>query len=177
VIEETLRSDFAVNDYALFKKHLEQAARIVYLGDNVGEIVFDRILIETLLKRRTFDVGFVVRGMPIINDATLEDAWFVGLDQIVRVISNGSDAPATVLSECSPEMLEVYRGADLVIVKGQGSYESLSEEQGPLFFLLRAKCAMVARDLGVEVDDIILKAGKDVPRDVQAEDPYQQERV
>ena len=166
MVEETLRSDFSINDYAVFRRVLERAARIVYLGDNTGGIVFDRILIETLLRLGTFEVVFVVRGVPIINDATREDAHFVGLDRIVRVIPNGSDAPATVLSECSPEMLEVYHAADLVIVKGQGSYESLSEEQGPLFFLLKVKCAVVTRDLGVEVGDMILKGGNSVPCDV-----------
>ena len=156
VVEETLRSDFALDGYERFRRALDRAVRIVYLGDNTGEIVFDRILIETLLRHKTFQIVFVVKEVPIINDATMEDARFVGLDRLVRVIPNGSDAPATVLSECSPEMVEVYRAADMVVVKGQGNYESLSEEQGPLFFLLKAKCAVAARDLGVKVGDIVL---------------------
>ena len=84
----------------------------------------------------------------------------MGLDRLVRVISNGSDAPATVLSECSPEMVGIYDAADMVLAKGQGNYESLSEERGPLFFLLKAKCPVVARDLGCEVGDIVLRSGK-----------------
>lgn len=158
VVEETLRSDFALDGYERFRRALDRAVRIVYLGDNTGEIVFDRILIETLLRHKTFQIVFVVKEVPIINDATMEDARFVGLDRLVRVIPNGSDAPATVLSECSPEMVEVYRAADMVVVKGQGNYESLSEEQGPLFFLLKAKCAVAARDLGCKVGDIVLRS-------------------
>ena len=160
IVEETLCSDFALDGYERFRSALDRVARIVYLGDNTGEIVFDRMLIETLLRYKPFEIVFVVRGMPIINDATLEDARFVGLDCLVRVISNGSDAPATVLSECSAEMVAVYDAADMIIAKGQGNYESLSGEQGPLFFLLKAKCPVVAGDLGCEVGDIVLRSGE-----------------
>jgi len=160
IVEETLRSEFALDGYERFRSALDRVARIVYLGDNTGEIVFDRILIETLLRHKAFEIVFVVREMPIINDATMEDACYVGLDRLVRVISNGSDAPATVLSECSPEMLETYGAADIIIAKGQGNYESLSDEQGPLFFLLKAKCPVVARDLGCEVGDIVLRSAQ-----------------
>ena len=160
IVEETLCSDFALDGYERFRSALDRAGRIVYLGDNTGEIVFDRMLIETLLRYKPFEIVFVVRGMPIINDATMEDARYVGLDRLVRVISNGSDAPATVLSECSAEMVAVYGAADMIIAKGQGNYESLSGEQGPLFFLLKAKCPVVAGDLGCEVGDIVLRSGE-----------------
>ena len=166
VVEETLSSDLALDDYEPFRRALERAGHIVYLGDNTGEIVFDRILIEHLLKLRRVQIIFVVRGAPIINDATMEDAHFVGMDRVVQVISDGSDAPAMVLSECSPEVSEAYHAADMVIVKGQGSYESLSDERGPLFFLLKAKCPVVAGDLGVQVGGLILKRGKGVPGDM-----------
>lgn len=171
VVEQTLCSHFALDDYESFRRSVERAARVVYLGDNTGEIVFDRILIETLLSVRRAQFVFVVRGVPVINDATMEDARFVGLDQLVDVISDGSDAPATVLSECSQEVLDAYRAAHLVIAKGQGNYESLSEEQGPLFFLLKAKCPVVAKDLGVEVGDAVLRGSQGVPERVQVEAP------
>lgn len=160
IVEETLCSDCALDGYERFRSALDRVARIVYLGDNTGEIVFDRMLIETLLRYKPFEIVCVVRGMPIINDATMEDARYVGLDRLVRVISNGSDAPATVLSECSAEMVAVYDAADMIIAKGQGNYESLSGEQGPLFFLLKAKCPVVAGDLGCEVGDIVLRSGE-----------------
>jgi damage-control phosphatase, subfamily I len=157
VLSETLHADFALDDYAAFREAILRATRIVYLGDNAGEIVFDCVLIEEMLRIGKAKIAFVVRGKPVINDATLEDAKLVGLDRLVEVISNGSDAPATVLSECTPEMIDAYRSADLVVAKGQGNYESLSEETGRLFFLLKAKCPVIARDLGVRVGGTILK--------------------
>jgi hypothetical protein len=95
----------------------------------------------------------------------------VGLDRLVEVIPDGSDAPATVLSECSPVVQEMYRAADMLIVKGQGNYESLSNERGPLFFLLKAKCPVVAQDLGVEVGDIVLRGSDGVREYAQVEAP------
>lgn len=157
VVWETLRADFAIDDYAMFRDAIQKASRILYLGDNAGEIVFDRVLIEEIRRMGSAEITFVVRGRPIINDATIEDAAFAGLDRFAQVISNGSDAPATVLSECTPAMVAAYRAADLVIVKGQGNYESLSEETGPLFFLLKVKCPVLARDLGAHMGDTILK--------------------
>lgn len=157
VLSETLHADFALDDYAAFREAILRATRIVYLGDNAGEIAFDGVLVEEMLRMGKAKIAFVVRGKPVINDATLEDAKFVGLDRLVEVISNGSDAPATVLSECTPEMIDAYRSADLVVAKGQGNYESLSEETGRLFFLLKVKCPVIARDLGVRVGGTILK--------------------
>jgi len=157
VLSETLHADFALDDYAAFREAILRATRIVYLGDNAGEIVFDCVLVEEILRIGKAKIAFVVRGKPVINDATLEDAKLVGLDRLVEVISNGSDAPATVLSECTPEMIDAYRSADLVVAKGHGNYESLSEETRRLFFLLKAKCPVIARDLGVRVGGTILK--------------------
>jgi len=157
ILMETLYSDLDVDGYVAFRDAVLGANRIVYLGDNAGEVVFDRILVEEIRRISQAEITFVVRGEPVINDATLEDARFAGLDQLVEVISNGSDAPATVLSECNSEMVDAYRSADVVIAKGQGNYESLSEEAGRLFFLLRAKCPVIAQDLGVRVGDTILR--------------------
>jgi uncharacterized protein with ATP-grasp and redox domains len=99
----------------------------------------------------------VVRGGPAINDATVDDAIAVGIDRVARVVPSGSNAPATILSQCSPEVLKLYHSADVVIAKGQGNYESLSDEPGDILFLLRAKCPIVADQLGVNIGDIILK--------------------
>jgi uncharacterized protein with ATP-grasp and redox domains len=168
VVGQTLSSDLALDDYESFRTSVERAAHIVYLGDNAGEIVFDRILIETLLSVRRAQFVFVVRGVPVINDATAEDARCVGLDQVVEVIPDGSDAPATVLSECSPAVQELFGAADMVIAKGQGNYEWLSNERGPLFFLLKAKCPVVAEDLGVEVGDLVLRQSEVVLEHIEA---------
>ncbi len=128
--------------------HLEElleearAARsILYLADNAGEIAFDRLLIEQLGPQR---VTVVVRGAPVINDATLADAHAVGLDGSVRVVDNGSDAPGTLLPDCSREFQSLFHASDLVIAKGQGNFESLIDEERDVFFLFKVKCPVVA---------------------------------
>ncbi len=152
-IEKIFHQDFAIFDYARFKKILKEVDQILYIGDNAGEIVFDRLLIENFKKK----VTYVVRDKPIINDATLDDAFFCGMDEVARIISSGCDAPGIVLKDCSDEFLDHYKKAELIISKGQGNYESLSDVQKPIFFLLKAKCPVVARDLGCRVGDIVLK--------------------
>jgi hypothetical protein len=124
-----------------FRQAIAKAQSILYLADNAGEIAFDRLLIEKLSPER---VTLVVRGAPIINDATLADAQAVGLDKIVEIIDNGSDAPGTILSDCSREFQHRYTDADLIIAKGQGNFETLNTEPGNLFFLFKVKCPLVA---------------------------------
>ena len=140
-------------DMRAFRRAVEDAGNILYLGDNTGEIVFDRLLVEELLPK---PVTFAVRGAPILNDATLEDAAEVGLAGLVRVIGNGSDAPGTLLDECSPEFCEAFRAADLVIAKGQGNFETLCDEPVPVWFLFKAKCPVVAEHAGVPLGTHIL---------------------
>ena len=147
----------AVNNYDQFWSSLSNCRNLLYLGDNAGEIVFDRLLIEEINRVKKLDICFVVRGRPVINDITVDDALAVGMDKVARIVSNGSDAPATILSECSTELRLLYQSADLIIAKGQENYESLEDEAGNIFFLLRAKCPLVARSLGVSVGDCILK--------------------
>ncbi|MCD6353499.1 MAG: DUF89 family protein [Proteobacteria bacterium] len=156
-ILETLAAPVAVNNYAAFKNTAMNSGLILYLGDNTGEIVFDRILVEELKKMDAKRIVFAVRGKPIINDVTIEDAKFVGMDKIVEIIANGSDAPATILSDCSSTFIELFQKADMIIAKGQGNYESLSDEIKNIFFLLKAKCPIVADHLNVNVGDSILK--------------------
>ncbi len=157
IIGSALTSPLAINDYQEFLKSIGEASHILYLGDNAGEIVFDRLLIEELHQIKRLEISFVVRERPIINDVTWHDAVSVGLDKVADIVSSGSDAPATILSQCSPEMLRLYRASDVIIAKGQGNYESLSEEQSNIFFLLRVKCPIVARLLHANMDDAILK--------------------
>ena len=123
------------------------------LADNAGEIVFDRLLIEQLPIDR---VTVAVRGYPVINDATLDDAETAGLTDIVDVISNGSDAPGTLLDDCSEAFRSRFEEADLIIAKGQGNYETLAQSPRPIFFLLRVKCPVVARDLDYPVGSMVV---------------------
>jgi uncharacterized protein with ATP-grasp and redox domains len=147
----------AVNDFDQFWSSLNNSRVLLYLGDNAGEVVFDRLLIEEINRVKKLETYFVVRGTPVINDITNDDALAVGMDRIARIVSNGSDAPATILSQCSAELQQLYRSADIIIAKGQGNYESLEDEAGNIFFMLRAKCPLVARSLGVNVGDCVLK--------------------
>ncbi len=139
-------------DPARFFGRAREAERILYLADNAGEIVLDRLLIERLPRGR---VTLAVRGAPTLNDATLEDARRAGLTELVRVISNGSDAPGTILSDCSPEFREEFDRADLIISKGQGNFETLSEEDGRIFFLFTVKCEVVGRKIGSDPGTLV----------------------
>lgn len=140
-------------DPELFRSEVKKAKKILYLADNAGEIVFDRLLIEQLGPQR---VTVAVRGKPIINDATLEDAKTAGIDQIVRVIGNGSDAPGTMIDDCSEEFQTHFYSSDLILSKGQGNFESLNETPLNIFFLLKAKCPVVAELVGQPVGTHVL---------------------
>jgi hypothetical protein len=155
VIEDSLHRPLAIDDVAQLRAAVRGSSSILYLTDNAGEIVFDRVLIEAIpdFQER---VTVAVRGEPVINDATLEDARQAGLVGLVRVIENGSDAPGTILDACNEAFRRTWRQADLVIAKGQGNYESLSDVDHQCFFLLRAKCHLVAGDLGVERGDVVV---------------------
>lgn len=155
-INEEKKSIF---DYARFKSTLRRAKTILYLADNAGETVFDRILIEEI-KRIDGDkrIVYAVKEKPVINDALVEDACVCGIDKLAKVISSGSDAPGTVLSLCSKNFLRIYKKADMVISKGQGNFEALSTTKRQAFFLLMAKCPVIAKDVGCEVGDVILRS-------------------
>jgi len=141
-----------------FRTAVSEADRILYLTDNAGEVALDCLLIRQLLPTR---VTAAVRGRPVINDATMADARAVGLDRIVEVIDNGSDAPGTLLEDCSPEFRRRFAEADLIIAKGQGNYETLSEEPGNIFYLFKVKCPMVAARTGVPIGTNVLAHSKD----------------
>ena len=155
VVERVLDQPFAVDDGASFRLALGRAGQILYLADNTGETVFDRVLIETL----DLPVVYAVKGGPVLNDATWEDAIAAGVDKVAEVVSTGSDAPGTILGRCSGAFQRLYQKAELVIAKGQANYETLSDEGGHVFFLLQAKCPVIAGDLGVPIGSIVLKQG------------------
>jgi hypothetical protein len=149
-----LKQDFAICHYQEFVGQLKRAQSILYLGDNAGESVFDKILIGELGK----PVTYVVRENPVINDVTFSDAVDSGLDQVANIISSGSSAPGTILPLCNGEFNRQFINADMIISKGQGNYEGLSAVDRPIFFLLKAKCKIIARHLQVQENDIVLKA-------------------
>jgi len=146
-------------DYEPFRAQLARAANVLILADNAGEIAFDRLLCEELA-RLGKRVTVAVRGVPTLNDATIADAREVGLPEVAEVITTGQGHPGVFLPAASPEFREHFRTADLVISKGMGNFEGLSGEAGPIFFLLKAKCAPVAQELGVRVGELVLAAGR-----------------
>ena len=156
-VEETIAASLtgalAAESLELFKELVSQAQDILYLGDNAGEIVFDRLLIEQLPFEK---ITFVVKGGPILNDGVMEDAKTVGLTDIVDVIDNGSDAPGTILDGCSETFRNRFDRSDLIIAKGQGNYETLSDIDKNIFFLVKPKCNVLARHLGCEIGSLVL---------------------
>ncbi len=148
-IEKALQSEFAIGDFDIFKQRLSEARNVLYLADNAGEIVFDRVFIEQM---RDVDVTVALKSRPFINDAMIEDAVEVGLDKVAKLITV---APGATTGE---EFDEAWQAADLIIAKGQGNYEVFSEVTGPIFYLLIAKCPVIAGEIGVNEFEMILQS-------------------
>lgn len=153
-IDQVFGQNFVICDYGQFKDCLDNTSEILYIGDNAGECVFDKILIEEMKK----PVIYAVRNVPVINDATYEDAVQAGIDNVATILSSGTDAPGTILKTCSAEFKKIFNNSRLIISKGQGNYEALSNEERPIFFLLKVKCHVIANDIGVNEGNIVLKA-------------------
>lgn len=154
-IDDALVQPLDEEKIKLFKQKVAEAKNILYVGDNTGEIVFDKVFIEYI---GPLKVTFAVRGGPTINDATMEDAQEVGLTSLVKVITTGIDLPGAMLELASDEFRQAFRQADLVISKGQGNYEALNEEDKEIFFLLKVKCLQIAENMGYkyQVGDIVV---------------------
>ncbi|MEJ2567757.1 MAG: ARMT1-like domain-containing protein [candidate division WOR-3 bacterium] len=154
VIEERKESVF---DFKSFKKSLSGAKSILYIGDNVGETVFDSILLEQIKKTdKSKEIVYAVREKPIINDALKEDAIEAGIDNFAEIISSGSEVPGTIIPLCSKPFIDIFKKTDMIISKGQGNYETLSDEKRAIFFLFMAKCPVIAKHADCKVGDIIL---------------------
>ncbi len=130
-------------EYEEFTKSLEDVPWVLILGDNCGESVFDRLLIEELKR----PVYYAVRGEPILNDVTKEDAISSGIGEVAKIVSTGCKAPGIVFDWCSKEFLDLFKSAPLIISKGQGNFETLSDKNFPLYFLFKVKCKVVADHL------------------------------
>lgn len=156
-IEDVLQKPFAISHFWEFQEVAKKSKKILYIGDNAGETFFDRVLIEELPLDK---ISYVVKGGPIINDATEEDAIFAGLPDLVEVINTGSDTPGTLLDMCSREFRELFNRADLIIAKGQANYETLQNCRRNVVFLLQVKCATIARDTGYPNGSVILQHKK-----------------
>ncbi len=155
-IRNSLESRIGVDDYAAFRESVSEAGQILYLLDNAGEIVFDMLLIGELCALGK-KVKAVVKGSPVLNDATGTDAAQVRLSEICEVIDNGSDAIGTILEWTSPEFQRQYHAADLVISKGQGNFETLIGNAKKTYFLFQSKCDVVSKELGLSPGSMLLK--------------------
>jgi uncharacterized protein with ATP-grasp and redox domains len=153
-IEKVLNSDFAVDHSEKLKEELKKAGKVLYIGDNAGEIVFDKLFIREIAHH---DLTYSVRGAPVINDATMEDAEYTGLASMVKVISSEYDAPSTILAKSGEEFRTNFEKADVIISKGQGNLEGLIGESDPrIFFLLMVKCEVMAEFMDTETGSYVV---------------------
>ncbi len=153
-INKAIDTEFAIDHSTHLRKALRNANSVLYLGDNAGEIVFDRLFIRTIDHP---DLTYVVRGAPVINDATMEDAEYTGMKEIANVISSGYDVPSTIPGKSSKEFQKYFSKADVIISKGQGNLEGLLHlNDSRIFFLLLVKCDVVAEFLKVKKDSLVV---------------------
>lgn len=153
-INFVLKNDFAIDHSAILLEKIKTAKQILYLGDNAGEIVFDKLFLETINHNNVY---FAVKESAVLNDVTYNDAFVSGIDKITTVISNGYSAPSTILSKCSKEFIDIFNSSDLIISKGQGNLEGLIKEQDPrIFFLLMVKCDVIAEMLNIKKKDLVV---------------------
>ncbi len=160
-MKRCLSAPFVIDDsHGLVQRvnEIGRGGKVLYLADNSGEIVYDTLVVEALVKQG-LEVTVVVKSGPIINDALLADAHACGLEKVARIIENGTACPGTPLDICSPELLQAFKEAELIISKGQGNFETLSEADPEIFFLLTVKCSMV----GAHLADISGKMVEDLP--------------
>ena len=145
----------AIDDFLALENAIEKAERILILGDNAGEIYFDRLLLKALPPGKV--LTYAVKRGAILNDATFEDADAAGIDEFAEVVDNGTRFPGTPLKHVSDEFRKVFAEADLIIAKGQANFETLSNRCDPrVFFLLRAKCDVIARKIAVPMGSFVI---------------------
>ncbi len=157
MINNILNTSLAVDDSESLFENLKDSSALLYLGDNCGEIVLDKIFIKYLKQYYpNLNITFVVRGKTALNDITLEDAKEVGIDKLVTVVDNGDNSPGTVIENTSTEFQNLFNTSDVVIAKGHGNYESLFQQmRNNLFFMFMAKCKIVADPLNIKIKSIV----------------------
>ena len=152
-VEHVMAVPLVIDHLAELRSALAAAHHVLYLADNAGETVFDRVLIEALDP----PVLYAVKGGPVLNDATRQDALAAGLETCASIIENGSRAPGTILELCSDEFRDTFERAPLIIAKGQANYETLSEAGPRVFCLLQVKCPVIADDMHAPVSSAVVR--------------------
>jgi len=158
-LDKIFHTEFSINDFPLLQKKLSKASTLLYIADNAGEHIFDKIYIQTISKLYpSLNVTYMTRGNAIINDVTYEEAQEAGFEELCNLVSSGVNTPGFVYSRANETSQKLFDEADLIITKGMGNYECLSDYgRKELFFLLKVKCNVVARSLGKNLGDIICK--------------------
>lgn len=165
-VEQALHEQFAVDHTPDFLDSLGRCGDLLYLLDNAGEIVLDKLLIEELQKHTK--VTAVVKGGPVLNDVVMEDAEEVGLTAVCDVIDNGGAFIGSPLGLVPPEFLQRMQDADVIVGKGQGNYETVDSFDGDVFLILKAKCEIIARHMGVRLGQVALISTRRVARTLSA---------
>lgn len=156
IFENVERLELEIDDSKELMEDILNSKSLLYLGDNCGEICLDKIFIKKIKELNpNIKIFFGVRGKPVVNDSIAEDAYAVGIDEYAKIIDNGDGSLGTVLNRTSSEFREIYKNSDVVIAKGQANYESLSEENKNIYFLLMSKCEVIANYIGVEEKKLI----------------------
>ena len=158
IIEQSLKKELKIKDIEEFEEALNKHDKVLYLVDNTGEIVFDKLLLSKL-KEYGLDITIAVKSEPILNDACMEDALEVGLDEFGEIVEIGAGTVGFVDSDISDEFREIFNAHDFIISKGMGNYEGLTEidnSDKEVYYLLCIKCQAIAKDLDVDYKDMIL---------------------
>jgi hypothetical protein len=151
-VRQVMEAEKSYFDFREFAEELKNARMVLVLGDNAGETVFDRLLMEQVDKQ----FYYAVKGEAVLNDAIFEDAVFSGIDQVAEIINNGSPMSGTVLPRCSSEFKDIFYSADMVISKGQANFETLAEEKRRIFFLFKVKCMLLCRKHNLPLNEYVL---------------------
>lgn len=156
-LKTELGKKFSSSDYTHFKQSISKAKTLLIIADNAGETVFDRILIKAL---EGLEIIYAVRDTPVINDATIEDAYASKITGVNKIISSGSSIPGTIINDCSEEFKQIFYDSDVIISKGLGNFETLPKNDREIYFLFKAKCLRIAHFFNVELGEYVLKSSR-----------------
>jgi len=160
--EKVFDTDFAIDDEELFLEQLKEAKNFMIIGDNVGEHIFDKLLLETIAKEYpNLKLYYAVRGKPIINDVTFLEAKEINMQEVASLVDSGVDTPGLAYAHASDEFMELYKSIDLIIAKGMGNYECLEGVKDErIFHLFKVKCDVVSADVGATLGSLIFMQNK-----------------
>ena len=161
-VRRLLHEPLTENDVPALKKEIDKASWVLYIADNAGETVFDRLLIEEIAACK--QVVYVVRGGPILNDATIEDAFAAGIEKVAQVKTTGYRGLGVIFKHSSQDFLKLWEEAPVIIAKGMANYETLSDQGSRVFFLLQVKCDAIGEDVGQPTGSLIVRRGQSPAR-------------